>query len=71
MFNIKNFEHKNGANRKTVPGPNFRKKHNKITPFPLKIKRGYQITSFLGHMYEYFTFVHYLSFIEDRVKSTN
>ena len=47
------------------------KKHNKIAPFPLKVKRGYQITSFLGYMYEYFTFVPYLSFIEDRVKSNN
>jgi hypothetical protein len=53
------------------PGPNFRKKHNKITPFPLKVKQRCQITSFLRYMYEYFTFVHYLSFIEDRVKFNN
>jgi hypothetical protein len=53
------------ANLKMVPGPNLSlspfspewKKHNKIAPFPLKVKREYQITSFLGYMYEYFTFV--------------
>jgi hypothetical protein len=28
-----------------------------------------QIISFSGYMYKYFTFLHYLSFIEDRVKS--
>jgi hypothetical protein len=43
----------------------------KIAPLPPKVKRGYQITSFLRYMYEYFTFAHYLSFIEDRVKSNN
>jgi hypothetical protein len=50
MFNSKNF-----GIEKMGPGPNFLslfspecKKHNQIAPFPLKVKRGYQITSFLG-----------------------
>ena len=55
------FFHATKPNRKNGAWPQF----------PLKVKRGYQITSFLGYMYKYLTFVHYLSLIEDRVKSNN
>lgn len=58
MFNIKNFGTEKWG-QKNGDRPQF------------YVKRGYQITSFLGYMYEYFTFAPNLSFIEDRVKSNN